>query len=360
MLAHRWSFTSDLTDSVTGTAGTMSGSGASYEDGVVKLPGGNKDTCYIDLGANKLPSDSVTIEAWFTLRSQVNWTRVFVIGGSSGHATVFNSRRRDNGNACNFDSLNGTQIVNTSGKVLAKDTPYYVAVTYTPDGNGGVIEKQYVKKVGDSGFIWNNTVTRANWSVTANAAQGYFWLGHSNGSDPDTKIDFDEVRVWSVALDETAIALSVEKGVDATAAEIADIAANVGNAAALRAIDIASGATLSIGAGNTLVQPVVSGGGTVSGGTLKVANELLVMDLNDCLIVDGGTLDIDGAKVVFSDAVRQALATTGRTYTLVSAVNGGTIKGSPFQATGLPPGWRIFTSSTGVKIQKVGFSIILR
>ena len=361
MLAHRWSFTSDLTDSVTGTAGTMSGSGASYEDGVVKLPGGNKDTCYIDLGANKLPSDSVTIEAWFTLRSQVNWTRVFVIGGSSGHPTVFNSRRSDNGNACNFDSLNGTQIVNTSGKVLAKDTPYYVAVTYTPDGNGGVIEKQYVKKVGDSGFIWDNTVTRANWSVTANAAQGYFWLGHSgSNSDPDTNIDFDEVRVWSVALDDTAIALSVEKGVDATAAEIADIAANVGNAAALRAIDIASGATLSIGAGNTLVQPVVTGGGTVSGGTLKVANELLVTDLDDCLIVDGGTFDIDGAKVVFSAAARQALAATGRTYTLVSAVNGGTITGSPLQAIGLPPGWRVKTTSSSMILRKDGMSIHIR
>lgn len=361
MLAHRWSFTGDLTDSVTGTAGTMSGSGATYEDGVVKLPGGNKGTCYIDLGANKLSSDSVTIEAWFTLRSQVNWTRVFVIGGSSGHSTVFNSRRSDNGNACNFDSLNGTQIVNTSGKVLAKDTPYYVAVTYTPDGNGGVIEKQYVKKVGDSGFIWNNTVTRANWSVTANAAQGYFWLGHSgSNSDPDTKIDFDEVRVWSVALDDTAIALSVEKGVDATAAEIADIAANVGNAAALRAIDIASGATLSLGAGNTLVQPVVTGGGTVSGGTLKVANELLVTDLNDCLIVDGGTLDIDGAKVVFSSAALQALAATGRTYTLVSAVNGGTITGSPLQATGLPPGWRVKTISSSVILRKGAMTIFIR
>ena len=363
MLAHRWSFTSDLTDSVTGTAGTMSGSGASYEDGVVKLPGGNKDTCYIDLGANKLSSDSVTIEAWFTLRNQVNWTRVFVIGGSSGHPTVFNSRRSDNGNPCNFESLGGTQIVNTSGKMLAKDTPYYVAVTYTPDGNGGVIEKQYVKKVGDSGFIWNNTVTRANWSVTANAAQGYFWLGHSNGNDPDTKIDFDEVRVWNVALDETAIALSVEKGVDATAAEIADIAANVGNAAALRAIDIASGATLSIGAGNTLVQPVVSGGGTVSGGTLKVANELLVTDLDDCLIVDGGTFDIDGVKVVLGAGAREALATTGRARTLVSAVNGGTITGSPLQPAtdaDLPPGWHVKTTTGSVTLRKDSLTIFLR
>ena len=96
--------------------------------------------------------------------------------------------------------------------MLSKDVQYYVAVTYTPDGNGGVIEKQYVKKVGDSGSIWNNTVTRDNWSVTANAAQGYFWLGHSTGNDNDTNIDFDEVRIWNGALSADALTLSVEKG----------------------------------------------------------------------------------------------------------------------------------------------------
>ena len=127
-----------------------------------------------------------------------------------------------------------------------------------------------------------------------------------------------------------------------------------------RTLTLESGATLSIGAGNTLVQPVVSGGGTVSGGTLKVANELLVTDLNDCLIVDGGTFDIDGAKVVFSAAARQALATTGRTYILVSAVNGGTITGSPLQPTGLPPGWRVKTTSSSMILRKDGMSIHIR
>ena len=324
----------------------------------MKLPGGNKGTCYIDLGANKLPSDSVTIEAWFTLRSQVDWTRVFVIGGS----IVFNSRRADNGNACNFDSLNGTQIVNTSGKVLAKDTPYYVAITFTPDGNGGVIEKQYVKKVGDSGFIWNNTVTKANWSVTANAAQGYFWLGHSTGNDKDTNIDFDEVRVWSGALDDTAIALSVEKGADATAADIAEIAAATSAVSpAVRTLEVASGATLNIGAGNTLVQPVVICSGTVSGGALKVANELRVTDLNDCITVNGGTFDIDGAMVVFDDLT--PLASASKSYTLVKAVNGGTITGSPLQpATDaqLPTGWHVKTTSGSVTLRKDGCAIFIR
>ena len=353
MLAHRWSFASDLTDSVTGTAGTMSGSGATYADGVVKLPGGNKGTCYIDLGANKLPSDSVTIEAWFTLRSQVDWTRVFVIGGS----IVFNSRRADNGNACNFDSLNGTQIVNTSGKVLAKDTPYYVAVTFTPDGNGGVIEKQYVKKVGDSGFIWNNTVTKANWSVTANAAQGYFWLGHSNGNDKDTNIDFDEVRVWSGALDDTAIALSVEKGADATAADIAEIAATTTTLPLKRTIEIASGATLNLG-GNTLTQPVLKGNGTIAtgaGGSLVVSDKIVV-NVGE-YIEASGTIDLSNAKIELADPENLATA-----FTFLKPATGQTltVTGVPTPVN-LPKRWKVSVSADGTcRIGKRGFIILVK
>ena len=161
-------------------------------------------------------------------------------------------------------------------------------------------------------------------------------------------------------MSDEAIALSATKGPDATAADIAEI---VAASPAGRTLTLESGATLSIGAGNTLTQPVVTGGGTVSGGTLKVANELLVTDLDDCLIVDGGALDIDGAKVVFSAAALQALAATGRTYTLVSAVNSGTITGSLLQPAtneGLPTGWRVKTTSGSVILRKDGTSIHIR
>ena len=356
-IAHRWSFTSDLTDSVTGTAGTMSGSGATYENGVVKLPGGNKGTCYIDLGANKLPSDSVTIEAWFTLRSLVDWTRVFVIAGSSGNYTVFNSRRGDNGNACNFDSLTLTQVVTGSDKVLAKDVQYYVAVTYTPDGNGGVIEKQYVKKVGTSGFIWNNTVTKANWSVIANAAQDYFWLGHSTGNDKDTNADYDEVRVWRGALDDTAIALSAAKGPDATAADIAEIAATTTTLPLKRTLELASGATLNLG-GNTLTQPVLKGNGTIvtgAGGSLVVSDKIVV-NVGE-YIEASGTIDLSNAKIELVDPENLASPftflkpTAGQTLTVI---------GIP-TPTNLTKRWKVSISANGTgRIVKRGFVIIVK
>ena len=129
-----------------------------------------------------------------------------------------------------------------------------------------------------------------------------------------------------------------------------------------RTLELASGTSLSIASG-TLVQPVVICSGTVSGGALKVANELHVRDLGDCLFVNGGTFDIDGAKIVFDDLT--PLATARRSFTLVKAVNGGTITGTPLQPDtdaqlSSYPGWRLTAASGSVTLRKDGLTIFLR
>ena len=361
MLAHRWSFTSDLTDSVTGTAGGATASaGVTYSDGKASLTGGNKGTCYINLGANKLPSDSVTLEFWTTITTRKVWTKMFCLGKDSGSCLAFTFNRNSDSGVSGLDvEPNGGTYTGTG--TLDANTPYYLAFTLKPNASGGTEIKGYCYNATTGALVGSLTQTLANWSLIDKIIQQSFCLGYSFWNDPDAYADYDEVRVWSGALSADAIALSATKGPDATAADIAEIMAATSAASpALRTLTLESGATLSLGAGNTLTQPVVKGGGTVSGGTLKVANELLVTDLDDCLIVDGGTLDIDGAKVVFSAAALQALAATGRTYTLVSAVNGGTITGSPLQPTDLPPGWRVKTTSSSVILRKDGMSIHIR
>ena len=361
MLAHRWSFTSDLTDSVTGTAGGATASaGVTYSDGKASLTGGNKGTCYINLGANKLPSDSVTLEFWMTITTRKVWTKMFCLGKDSGSCLAFTFNRNSDSGVSGLDvAPNGGTYTGTG--TLNANTPYYLAFTLKPNASGGTEIKGYCYNATTGALVGSLTQTLANWSLIDKIIQQSFCLGYSFWNDPDAYADYDEVRVWSGALSADAIALSATKGPDATAADIAEIMAATSAASpALRTLTLESGATLSIGTGNTLVQPVVTGGGTVSGGTLKVANELRITDLTDCLIVDGGTLDIDGAKVVFSAAALQALAATGRTYTLVSAVNGGTITGSPLQPTDLPPGWRVKTTSSSVILRKDGMSIHIR
>ena len=76
-------------------------------------------------------------------------------------------------------------------------------------------------------------------------------------------------------------------------------AANGGEGtSAARTLVLDAGTSLELN-GNTLVQPVVKGTGTVYGGTLKVTDKLVVKTGE--MLLAGGTVDLDGAKVSLVD-----------------------------------------------------------
>jgi len=354
-IAHRWSFTGDLLDSVTGKYGEKVGSSSvSYVDEgtgkSLRLPGGKRGTCHINLGSNRLPSDSATIEAWVTLRELRDWTRIFRIGGQddgTGNPTTFISRNASG--QLSFDSIAGTQ---TSDKTLEQNVQYYVAFTYAPDGNGGVVTKRYVKKVGDDDYLWTQTATKANWSVSGNSARGTFWLGYSDYNNYDAKADYDEVRVWNGALSDEAIALSAAKGPDATAADIAEIAAS--GTTVSRTLTVASGATLDVGAGNTLRQPVVNANGTLASGNLVVTERVNATVGETMTVASGATLDLSDAEIVVTNP--EALTRDG--FTLAVSPSGGIVPAAPRKLSGPLDGYSLFLSSTSARIGKSGLIII--
>lgn len=355
-LAHRWSFTSNLLDSVTGTYGSKVGSGTvswiTDAGTSLRLPGGNKGYCHINLGNKKLPSDSATIEAWVKLRELRNWTRIFRIGGQddgTGNPTTFISR---NGNGkFSFDTIAATQ---TSDKTLEQDVWYYIAITYLPDGNGGVTTKKYVKKAGSDGFLWTNTATKAGWSVSGNSARGAFWLGYSDYSDRDAMADYDEVRVWNGALSDEAIALSAAKGPDATAEDIAEIAAS--GTSVSRTLAIAPGASFDAGAGNTLRQSVLDAGGTLVGGSLVVTERVNATIGAPMTVASGATLDLTGAEIALSNP--EALTRNG--FVLARSPSSGIVPAASRKLAGALAGYRLFLTPTKVHIGKAGFMIIVK
>ena len=337
-LAHRWSFTSDLTDSVTGEAGAKYGSAAAvFENGAVKLAGGAKGNCYVDLGANKLPGDNATIEMWLTVREIKEWGRCFVLGGANG--IVFNSRRaKDEGYTCNFDSCGTNQ---NTGKELERDKQYYIAISFEADGNGGVTVRQYLKKAGANNFLWTNTYTKENWSLSAKVNPTQFWLAHSTDSTGDLKADYDEVRVWDGVLTANQIAFSSSVGPDAE----------------FGIFNVASGATLDLG-GHALVQPVVKGSGTIAtgaGGELVVTDRL-VAKAGEC-IEASGTIDLTNAKIEIDDPENISAP-----FTFLKPAAGGTltIVGSP-EAANLPGQWKLSISADGTgRIESRGFVMRVR
>ena len=356
-IAHRWSFTSNLLDSVTGKYGAKVGSGSSYVDSgsgtALRLPGGTgskRKNCAVNLGNKKLPSNSATIEAWVTLRTVGTWRRILRIGGQddgTGNPTTFLL----NGSSMpSFDSVAGTQ---TSDKALEKDAQYYVAITFLPDGNGGVTSKKYIKKVGSNGYLWTNTTTRANWSVAGNAARGTFWLGRSDYNDYDANADYDEVRVWNGTLSDEAIALSAAKGPDATAEDIAEIAAS--GTTVTRSLTIAAGATLDVGAGNTLRQSVLNAGGTLAGGNLVVTERVNATVGETMTVASGATLDLSDAEIVVTNP--EALTRDG--FTLAVSPSGGIVPAAPRKLSGPLAGYSLFLSSNKARIGKSGLVIFV-
>ena len=143
----------------------------------------------------------------------------------------------------------------------------------------------------------------------------------------------------------------------AAAADIAGIiAATSATDPVMRTLELNSASTLEIASGTAFTQPIVKGNGTVSGGTLKVADSLVVK-CGETLLASG-TVDLSDAKVVLSDP--ENLAST-RSFNFLKASDGQslTIVGTP-TAVGLPKGWMLRINADSARISKGGFVIYVK
>ena len=209
---------------------------------------------------------------------------------------------------------------------------------------------------------WANYINSADLTL-ADLANANFYLGHSQFKNhADANARYDEVRIWNGVLPQSAMEMSAVLGPDATASQLAGIGQNSANG--VTALAVAQGATLDM-TGVSLASAVVSGGGKVAGGALTAIGELRAK-LGECLVIDGGTFNIDGVKVVFDAEDLDTLAASpGKTYVLVKTVNGGTIVGSPLQPAtdaALPAGkhWHVVATSGAVTLFKGGMTLFLR
>ena len=366
-LRHRWSFNGSteedcLKDSITSRSATKIGSALAFADGEVTMSGDGNSTGSLNLGKGLMPSGDATIEIWATRTGVKTWARVLDIGSTTDDYFTMTWVNSGNGSQDQV-ILRKKAVDNTSNNtmVYTDNVKYHISVTFKANSDGSTTVSWARRNVETGAVEKSSSKTYSAWTLTDLLA-GNFYLGHSQWSgDRDANAKYDEVRIWNGVLTADALTLSAQKGPDATAADIADIvAANAVSEAPLRVIDIASGGTLDLG-GNTLVQPVVSGGGTVQNGTLTATKELRAKP-GDCLTIgSGATFNIDGTKVTFrAEDLARAKPTT---YTLVKAANGGTITGTLLQPdtdAALPKGWHVTQTPGFVKLHKNGVAIFFR
>ncbi|MBR0066351.1 MAG: hypothetical protein IJQ00_02045, partial [Kiritimatiellae bacterium] len=238
-LTHRWSFTSDYSDSVgTADAENPVGSGVSVSDGRAVLAGGD-NAGYLDLGEGVLGSGDATLEMWFEkLGSPASWAYAFSYaadGSSSDNMFALSTAWGWNSNSDNgtgvsivpvYMNIGGTWYGTTSSGAsttytlayLLPNLPQHISVTFKTNSDGSTTVR-WMSRDAATGFLLkecSNTIP--SWTL-ADASAFRLLLGRNpyGWSTVHTlNSQFDEVRVWNGVLTDEQLSANVLAGPDAT------------------------------------------------------------------------------------------------------------------------------------------------
>ncbi len=215
VLQHRYSFTSDASDSVGGANGTLMGN-AQIVDHALYLPGGKTsgatNDSYVSLPDGIGASDySLTVETWLTDTAGAIWAEAWSFGDSSSgpgnppgdgttyiglipHSGAGDFRVAFNNGASEID------VVDPSTP-LPLNTEQYVVVTYGAPSATATLYLNAVR-VGVA-----NVPTDHAPSIMGDTFND--WLGRDQfGADPTFQGSIDELRIWNAAVSPLYIMLS--------------------------------------------------------------------------------------------------------------------------------------------------------
>jgi len=217
VLAHRWSFANG-TDSVGGATAALIGT-ASFSGGQLVLPGGPaRSNCATVVITNTLNSTvDLTVEAWFTVGTQQNWSKLWMFGKVAGEAgdpwlsaIEFTPRAGVDGNVPSmaFNPVNGNEVNSRGGAnppLMTNGGSYYVACTYNSASN---LMSMYINgALADSAPMGNGNIAQLN----PDPKSAYFGAPVYYG-DQCFIGSIDELRIWKGALTASQVALNASAG----------------------------------------------------------------------------------------------------------------------------------------------------
>ena len=214
-LAHRWSFTSDYSDSVGNSTGTPIGSALAIENGEVVMSGDGYGTGSLNLGNGVMPSGDATIEIWATRTGVKKWSRIFDIGSSTTeYFTMSWVNDTDGSKEQVILRKNNVSDATANTMLYASDVKYHISVTFKANNDGSTTVSWARRNVETGALEKSGSKTYSEWTLAAIAA-GNFYLGHSQWSDNyDANAKYDEVRIWNGALGEDQLAANASMGPD--------------------------------------------------------------------------------------------------------------------------------------------------
>lgn len=229
---HRYSFSeisgTNVSDSRGAANGVIKGSGAIWDNGKLRLPGGSSNVAaYVDLPNGLISGLSdVTFEAWISVDGVQTWARFFDFGssnfgevngpggGGEGKDYFFlGATRGTNINQQRIEIRNedpgGGGISTADANLPTKlGTEYHHVVTYDADGGSGQARMTYYR----DGVLVAQTDTPTQLSEINDVNN---WLGRSNWTaDSNLQGTFNEFRIYDTALDQEEISDSLAAGPD--------------------------------------------------------------------------------------------------------------------------------------------------
>jgi hypothetical protein len=214
LLAHRWSFNGNLTDSVGTSNATLvdpdsnpaTGGAATLSATDILLGGGARATSsYIQLGAGLISGRKtpVTLEFWATQVAVQNWSRIFDTGSGT---TDYFTMSWTQGTTLASDRVEWVDAVASTAinsvQPYTPGTKYHIVVTLEPRaGTGGTTRVTWYAAPAAAAVLGYPRGTFDTSNTLLALADSVFYLGRSQFSaDNPAHARYDEVRIWDGAL----------------------------------------------------------------------------------------------------------------------------------------------------------------
>jgi hypothetical protein len=205
-MVHRYSFTTDATDSIGGANGTFVGD-AKVSGGQLVLDGGG----HLSLPSGQIniaTNAAVTFEAWTTIGQTAEWSHLFEFG-NTGVNNIYCAPRADAGGFHEFGLSEGGGV--PGGQTLSWAHGWSNITLHIT----GVVDPT----TSTLALYTNGVLMLASHTATApltSIATNFATIGQSSYGDPDAILSVDEFRIYSGALVPAQVAMSDLNGPNST------------------------------------------------------------------------------------------------------------------------------------------------
>ena len=216
-LKHRWTFNTDLKDSVTGRSAQKIGSSVAVADGVVKMTGAGNSQGSLNLGSGIMPPGAATVEIWAKQTAAKNYSRIFDYAQNTQNYLMeaWTAGTDINKSIVEVNRANTKYTANPAFGPLTLNTQFHITARVCPNADGSTTVLWATRNSTSGALVKSGSISVPNWAP-ASLKNSVFYLGHSPfANDHDAHAEYDEVRIWDGALTDAQLDANAAAGPDA-------------------------------------------------------------------------------------------------------------------------------------------------